>query len=389
MSNHIQTLLRVLRGENDRLDWSPAETEWQRFAALCEVHQVAPFVFCQLKNTSAMVPEGLFEHLRQRFFEVSARNYRLAKEVVELTSFLREYNLPVVAFKGPVIAMTAYSDLALRQYQDIDLVVRLRDLGTVADLLVGRGFEIMPSYCRVASGHEVTLRAPDKSYFLDLHWRLASEQPRTFCPSVEQMLDRVQLIQLPQGRVASFCREDQFVALCCHGTKHQWGRLKWLLDISEMLRSPVSFNWHRVESITFDRMLARASVALAIQLAHDLLNAPVPAGLPKPLTSNKRTRSVASNICGEILTQGRTTGLEQRHSTLPRLDGAISTWMHYLWLRYPKWFFEHAIIRIDPKDRALVSLPEQLRFLYHIVRPMRLVGKHSARLARLVLANRY
>ena len=49
--NHIQTLLGVLRGENDRIDWSSAETDWQRFATLCEVHQVAPFVFCQLKNT--------------------------------------------------------------------------------------------------------------------------------------------------------------------------------------------------------------------------------------------------------------------------------------------------------------------------------------------------
>jgi Uncharacterised nucleotidyltransferase len=389
ISHQVFTLLRCLRREGDRVDWPSGEADWQPFAKVCECHQVTPFVFFHLNKTANAVPAGLLEYLRTRYFEISARNYRLAKEAVELTLFLQERDIPAVAFKGPVAAMAAYGDLALRQYQDIDLVVRRVDLLKAVALLVDRGFRIAPESCapdnprRVSRTHEVTLAAPDKSYFVDLHWRLASELEGAFCPDVELMRDRLETVHLPQGKVFTFCREDLFVALCCHGAKHRWGRLKWLLDIAEILRSPVDLNWNRIETITSERPLARASTSLAIFLAHDLLNAPMPAVLPNALEATARTRSVAEGIRAEIFTYGRTPGIDHNHTTLPELEGSIPAWIQYLWARYPKWFFEHAIVRIDAKDRALISLPRHLDFLYYIIRPIRLVGKHSIRVARL------
>ena len=61
-------------------------------------------------------------------------------------------------------------------------------------------------------------------------------------------------------------------------------------------------------------------------------------------------------------------------------------WMSHLWFRYSKWFFKHAIVLIDAKDRAFVPVPGRLEFLYHIIRPTRLVGKHSGRLAGLAFS---
>ena len=103
-------------------------------------------MFCRFKSMGAAVPPGLFEYLRQRFFKISARNYHLAKQVVEVTSFLKQHGIPVVAYKGPAIAMEAYGDLALRQYQDIDLFVGVPDLSRAVDLLVRRGFEIVSRF---------------------------------------------------------------------------------------------------------------------------------------------------------------------------------------------------------------------------------------------------
>ena len=389
LSHQIPTLLHFLRRETAHLDWPAGETDWQAFAGLCEYHQVTPFVFCQLKAAENASPAALVEYLQRRFYEISARNYRLAQEAVEIASFLQEQNITALAFKGPVAALAAYGDLALRQYQDIDLVVRDQDLLKTVNLLLLRGFKIATGSCRpdngkdVSRNHEVTLAAPDKSYFIDIHWRLASERAGVFVPDVERMRDRVETVQLPAGSVSTFCREDLFVALCCHGAKHRWGRLKWLLDIAEILRSPVDLNWNRIETITSERPLARASTSLAIFLAHDLLNAPMPAALPNAFEATPRTRSVAEGIRAEIFTYGRTPGIDHNHTTLPELEGSIPAWIQYLWARYPKWFFEHAIVRIDAKDRALISLPQQLDFLYYIVRPIRLVGKHSMRVARL------
>jgi hypothetical protein len=387
LSRQVPTLLRLLRGENDHLDWPPGETEWQPFARLCEYHQVTPFVFCRLKEAQNASPAGLVEYLHRRFFEISARNYRLAQEAVELASLLQEQGIPVLAYKGPAVAMAVYGDLALRQYQDIDLVIRDRDLPKTMDLLMQRGFDLAPYSCQpdnpkdVSHSHETTLAAPDKTYFIDLHWRLAPEQAQAFCPDIKKMWDRIETIRLPQGSVDTFCREDLFVALCSHGTVHRWGRLKWLLDVAEILRDPVGLNWDRIETMTFDRPLARSAISLAVLLAADLLHAPMPVALPIEVQAAERVRVVATAICEELFTRGHTTG--NNHTALLGLEGSIASWIDYLWVRYPKLFFEHAIVRIDAKDRALISLPQQLDFLYYIVRPFRLVGKHSMRVARL------
>src|SRR3984885_13430566 len=317
MNHQVAILLKPLRREKGDAARPSGETGRRPFARACEYHQVTPFVFCQLKNMENGAPAGLLGYLRQRFLEVSSRNYRLSKEAVDIAVFLRADHIPVLAYKGPAGAIGAYGDLALRQYQDIDLVIRERVLLKAVDLLVGRGFEIAPYSCRprnpkeVSRSHEVTLAAPDQSYFVDLHWRLAPEQAGAFCPDLDKMWDRIETIQFPQGSVLTFCREDLFMALCCHGSVHRWGRLKWLLDVAEILRSKAGVDWNRVETMTIERPLARASVSLAVLLAHDLLDAPLPDALPRVLLVTERTRSVASAISMEILARGGTTGNNQ------------------------------------------------------------------------------
>src|SRR3979490_569407 len=90
-------LLRLLRpaGSVDS-DWAPtSEWDWRSFARACDHHQVAPFIYCRLQDLAdPAVPQGLMEHLRKRFLEVSCRNYHLAQKLVELTSLLEGTRSP-------------------------------------------------------------------------------------------------------------------------------------------------------------------------------------------------------------------------------------------------------------------------------------------------------
>ena len=305
------------------------------------------------------------------------------------TSFLEHRGIAALAFKGPVAALAAYGDLALRQYQDIDLIVHDQDLLKTVNLLVfvDSRSQLVRAVLTIRKMSPVTMKSPwlrriNPTSLIFIGAWLRSGQGSSFRTSSECGIAWRPSSCL-QEAFHTFCREDLFVALCCHGAKHRWGRLKWLLDIAEILRSPVDLNWNRVETITFERPLARAAISLAIFLSHDLLNAPMPAALPNGFEVTARTRSVAEGIRAEIFTHGRTPGIDHNHTTLPELEGSILAWIQYLWATYPRWFFEHAIVRIDAKDRKLISLPQQLDFLYYIVRPIRLVAKHSMRVARL------
>jgi hypothetical protein len=389
----ITLLLRLLRptGGAD-LEWPQvAHWDWRDFARACDHHDVAPFIYCRLRGLAGItVPPGLLECLRRRFLEVSGRNYHLAQKLVDLTSLLEKHQIPVLSYKGPTLAMVAYGDLALRSYQDLDLVIRPEHLQKALGVMTRCGFEITPDWwnpCRpenpryVARHHEIALRAPDKSYFVDLHWQLAAHEARAFRLDVDEVWSRAGTVKLLQSEISTLGREDLFLALCCHGNWHRWGRLKWLLDIAELLRNTETLSWSRIEEMTRNRPHVSASASLAVSLARELLEIDVPVQAARILPATKRIRTMAAAIRDEIMLQGQTSG--KNWTALLGLEENSLAWMKYLGVQ-SAWLFHQVFVQVSPKERALVPLPERLKFLYHFIRPVRLAIKYSRRVARTI-----
>jgi hypothetical protein len=387
----IALLLQLLR-QTPSADpgWpSVARWDWRGFAKACDYHDVAPFIYCRLKAfASGSVPPGLLEHLRARFIEVSSRNFHLARKLVELSSLLEEHETPVLAYKGPTLAMVAYGDLALRAYSDLDVVVQPEHLLKALGLMTEFGFEVTPDYwnpCRsenpkyVAQFHEIALRSPDKSYFVDLHWQLAAHEARAFRLDIDKVFGRAERIDLLHARVSTLCREDLFLALCCHGTTHGWVRLRWLLDISELLRNAETMDWSRIEEMSRDRPLVRAAASLAISLSKELLEIDVPDQAARILQATDRDRKLTAAFRNDLMLRGHTS--KSVNTVLLRLKGSSEAWVR-AWVVQFAWLFHQVFVQVSPKERTLVHLPERLQFLYHFVRPVRLVLKHSTRAAR-------
>jgi hypothetical protein len=375
-------LLQWLRQtENRDAEWrSDPPWDWRVFADACEFHQVVPLIFRRLDSLPEhTVPAGLSAHLRNRFYTISLANYLLANQLVALTSRLEEEDIPVLALKGPAVAMTVYGDLALRQFQDLDLMVHLEHLPNAIKVMVGAGFRMVPN-CRPetrtdrAQLHHATFQAPDQSHFVDLHWQLADDLSRGFSPEVEKVWSHSQTLQLPHGRVSTMCREDLFLVLCYHGGKHRWACLKWLVDVAELLRSADTWNWSRIEEMIANRPGVGASAGLGTLLAHELLGAPVPAVAARILPVTERARRVADAIREEIL-HSHTVAVDP-HRTLLELEERRAARMKYWGTR---WFRQ--VFQVCDKDRAVVQLPEKLEFLYWYIRLLRLVMKHSRRAA--------
>jgi hypothetical protein len=388
----ITLLLRLLRpaGSTD-LDWPPlADWDWRGFARVCDHHDVVPVIYCRLRGLGGIaVPPGLLEHLRLRFLEVSGRNFHLAQKLVDLISLLEEHQIPVLAYKGPTLAMVAYGDLALRSYQDLDLVIRPKHLQKAVEVMTRSGFQIMPDWWNpclpenpryVARHHEIPLRAADKSYFVDLHWQLAAREARAFRLDVDEVWSRAEEIELLKTDISTMCREDLFLVLCCHGTWHRWTCLKWLLDIARLLHNAEPVNWSRIEEMTANRPLVRASASLAVSLAHDLLEFDVPAQAARILPVTERTRRIAAAIRRETMLRGHA---KENWTALLGLEGSPLAWMEYFGV-HAAWWFHQVFVQVSPKERALVPLPKRLQFLYHFIRPVRLVLKLSRRVARTV-----
>ena len=376
----IHQLLDVLAGA----DWHPEPGwDWQRFAEACDHHQVAPFVYCRLNRLPpGAVPPELLAHLRRRFYRISSGNYLLANYVVDWTQRLEAAQIPVLVYKGPAAALTAYGDLALREYLDLDLLIRPEHLTGAHEVLARIGFRIPPgpgsepdSPRRRREFHHDGFLAPDQSHVLELHWQLGGNLWQSFGPDTGRFWERTEIVQLPRGRVATMCREDLFLALCFHGAKHRWWCLKWLLDVAEMLRTAEGWDWGRIEEMLADRPGARASASLGVLLARELLGVEAPAAAGRVLPVSARIRAVGDAIREEILTRGHCE--DDPHRTLLGLEERRWARVRY---RCALWF--RVNVRINERDRAALRLPGWLGFLYGLVRPVRLIVKYGGQALR-------
>lgn len=381
----ILLLLRLLgQTEHGDVDWcSGPPLDWRVFANACDLHQVTALAFCRLNSlVKHAVPAGLSAHLRERFYKISLSNYLLAKKLVALTSRLEQENIPVLAYKGPAVAMAVYGDLALREYQDLDLVIHEEHLPNALEVMARAGFRIRPEY-RIetrrdrARVHHAVFHAPDQSHVVELHWQLTGNLWHAFSPDVEKLWSRSEALQLPHGPVSTMCREDLLLALCCHGTRHRWWCLKWLVDVAELLRSPHQWDWSRIKEMTENRRAVSASTSLGILLAHELLGAPVPTEAAGILPVTEPVRTVAEAIREEILLHGHAHG--DHHRTLLLLEERRAARMKYR----GRWWFRE-VINVCPKDRALIRLPDKLEFLYRYIRVLRLTVKYTTRGAQVL-----
>jgi hypothetical protein len=319
-------------------------------------------------------------------------------KLVSLSSMFENEGVRVLTFKGPSLSMAAYGGLSLRQCLDLDLIIRTDEVVKGAMLMESWGYEptptparpqLSPYLCRpenprhVNRGKEIQYLSPDGTFYVDLHWQFADRFWRPFAPDVEKLWDRAVRQDLLQGSLLALCREDLFLALCAHGTRHRWWCLKWLLDVAELLRKAEALDWSRIEEMTRLRPGAGATASVGVILARDLLEVHVPPEMERILPATDRTLALASAIRQELLLRGQSSGDE--HTTLLALEARLAARMNYRAVRiarYPESLFRQIIAEVGPKDRGLIRLPQRLQFLYHFIRPIRLVLTHSLRLAR-------
>ena len=88
------------------------------------------------------MPKPILEELREHFYANAGRNLFLAKELIKLLHLLESHEIPAIAYKGPMLAVSVYGNLAFRQFGDLDILVQERDYETARHLLMSQGFRL-------------------------------------------------------------------------------------------------------------------------------------------------------------------------------------------------------------------------------------------------------
>lgn len=277
--------------------------DWEFLCGSAEKHRLTQLLF---RNLSAVCPEAIpadiKARLRHQFHCNAGSNLRLARTLIDLVHTFRAAAIPVIPFKGSILAAGTYGKLALRQYYDVDLFIREQDVERSKQVLAGQGY-----VCDTIFDQEVRYQDPGNDVEVDVHWGFA---PRYFhLPVVfDELYARARPEVLLDQQVITFSAEDLLEILCVQVLKDCWERrqqleqLSKVCDIAEHLRVHPRLDWSRVFDSARHKGLRRI-VHCGLILARELLGAEIPPQVVRRIAADPSARKRAREMCRALFTE--------------------------------------------------------------------------------------
>src|SRR3989440_7235273 len=212
--------------------------DWDYLFRLARRHAVLPLLHRSIsEHARDAAPQSFRQRLRDRFRENATRNLLLAGELARISRLFESEGVHVLAYKGPSLAVSAYGDLSLRRFVDLDIIVRARDVRRAGELLRSLGFGLSDGLSESQENfllrlqHNIAYTSDAGRFIVELHWGLTSSRFADL-PIGEGVWERAETIAFGGGEVRCLSAEDLLLALCVHGAKHLWERLAWGCDVA-------------------------------------------------------------------------------------------------------------------------------------------------------------
>jgi hypothetical protein len=272
-----------------------------------------------------------------------------------------------------VIAAQEYGDVALREYDDLDLILAQRDLPKACEVMLDLGYHkkfpwiLTPDTGKSLVPGEYNFRDEARGVLVELHTELTLRHfPIRI--DVDDLQKRLVRIDLSSHEVPTFSPEDVLPLLCVHGAKDFWERLSWIADVSELVQSYPTLDWdqtlRRAHSWKCERMLN-----LGLALAASVLDMPLPAEIFRRVQNDHEAGIIASEVARRLLRREWTPlqAAGRFHFRRSMVRGYVAGWRYAMCLA----------VAPAEEDWQMVRLPRFLAPLYVLLRPLRLIRKYG------------
>jgi Uncharacterised nucleotidyltransferase len=341
--------------------------DWRAFVQLATSHGVRPLVYQSLHSTCwEVLPEATRQELSRFHSANSAKNRFLAGELLHILQLFEAEHILAVPFKGPVLAAVLYGDLALREFTDLDILIRGPDIPKAREILSNLGYRSsMASGVITPDVNVDELHSALTGISVELHWQFS---PRRFVSSLaaEHVWNGIEPIVILGRQVWSFSSQDLFLFLAVHGGKHSWSSLKWLCDLAEFIRSNPELDWPRLFKRA-DALGAARTCRLGIYLAAELMQAEVPSSVVCAVREDAQVRLLAQEVRERIQETRDVDPIEGQIFNL-RLKERFRDKVRYFFLQCSQYSGE---------EERFLPLPSTLSFIYIFVRPIWLLRRYG------------
>ena len=349
-----------------------AGVDWEYFIAQAQEHSIAPLLERNLRSCAAEIPAAVAARLASIARENALRSVAQTAELLRVVSLLESEGIGTLPYKGPVIAAQAYGDIAVRQFEDLDIILPQRHLRAADAAVRSLGYE--PRFAFVHSSKRDSIPG-EYNYFnatrkitLELHTE-ATLRHFPVAPQLAEYFARAYTVYLGGRSVRTFCAEDALPVYCFHGTMDFWARLVWIADVAELLRSQAHLDWDPLWRVT-ETLRAGRMVHLGLALAAGILKAPIPREVEARVRADTRATALALEIGKRLLSrQAREqTAWERFRYRRATVAGIGAGWRYAVRLT----------LSPAEEDWKQTQLPPALAPLHAVVRPLRLLRKYGS-----------
>jgi Uncharacterised nucleotidyltransferase len=304
---------------------------------------------------------------------LTMRNLVIAAELIAILNLFRDAQIQAIPYKGPVLAEQAYGDLTLREFEDLDLVLRQRDMAKANEIIISLGYA--PKYSWILAENAPSAVVPGEYNYRDDRRRMMVElhTERTLrhfplAPDIDDLAKRLVTVLFSGHSVETFGAEDGLVLLCIHGSKDFWERLSWAADVAQFVRSQPQLNWSECYRRA-DRFGARRMLHLGLALAIRLFEVELPAEVLGKIHGDGHADLLAQQVEQRLLLRGSNSlsGPGRFRFRRQTLESPVAGWRYSLRL---------ATVPAE-EDWEMIRLPNFLAPLYVALRPLRLLRKYG------------
>ena len=354
--------------------------DWPTVEAKAAAHGVAPVVSnILLQHSSDIAPQEILLRCKDRLTLLTKKNILWLQEWQRLLQAFDEAATPVISFKGPALALTAYRNLGLREFHDLDLLVHPRNVARAKDKLLAEGYALWSpvvgdtaEYLLLSKNRQLRFTNCMRGTSVDAHWGLL-HQMFPFQLDVEKAFNSARWERRDEGEFLSLSPEYQLLYLCAHGTKNCWSQLSELCDVAAYLQSHSEIDWDGC------LRLAEAN-GCGLVLKHTLLLCERVLKIDLPETVKQHCHK-----------NGRALGLSNAAESLlclegERRSGYLQALRYHLafaktWREQIRLIFVRVLSPAEP-DWQHIKLPRGLFGLYYFIRPLRFLLEQRSRLTR-------
>jgi hypothetical protein len=346
-----------------------------RLLSLARRHGVVPLIYKQMQAHVGSYPslKPSLSLFAEAYHRIAYRNMLMSAELLRIVALLGEAGITARAFKGPALALLAYGDITMRQFGDLDLLVKVEDRQRAVAWMRQNGYlpEIMLKKSTealfFASVNVLGFRNPSNGIRIELHWELF---PKNY--AVDWHAGRLWAaegsLSLNHHPLPVLADKHRLLYLSIHGAKHLFERLEWVCDIDRVVRCMPKAAWAPLLEEA-GQMGTMRMLCLGLECSRRFLGTPLPETVMQWIEKDPLlpvlVRKIVCHAYSKEVPQKR------GHATfllLWQMRERYSDRLRFAW---------RSIFSTKLDDFLWIQFSRKRAWLYLFVRPFRLWMKYS------------